>query len=550
VRIRTKLLLGFAVLIGVNAATGLYAAIGVGRVSAMTGALYDRPLMAGDFSRSAFEQFMRHDRLAAVRLRSGAPRALAELPQIMTSLVQAVSDDLAIVVERFAGSPGADFIERARDVVKDYADVTQRLGEALAREPEDRAEVRDLTEMRDGLVARTDEIFDLLVEATKEQGLTFKEDAVLLGDSTSQAIEIGAGVTLGLGLLIALMLARGIARPITAITTTMAQLAAGEIEIKVPALGRRDEVGEMAKAVEVFKRTESDRRAMEIQLRHAQKLEALGTLASGIAHEINTPAQYIGDNLRFLLDSFAGIGTVLDAALALRAAVGDDPRMTELAATESGAIAAVDLDFLRDEIPTAIAQSIDGVSRISQIVQAVKEFSHPDTKEVGATDLNHAIGTALTVSRNQWKHVAEVTTDLSPTLPLVLCRAGEINQVLLNLIVNAAHAIEARGADMGRISLSTAQRDDAVEIRIADTGTGIPPSLVDRIFDPFFTTKAPGKGTGQGLAICHTIVVQKHRGSIRVETIPGEGTTFIIRLPLKGVADPLDVPSGSAAIAA
>ena len=306
----------------------------------------------------------------------------------------------------------------------------------------------------------------------------------------------------------------------------------------------------MAKAVEVFKRTESDRRAMEIQLRHAQKLEALGTLASGIAHEINTPAQYIGDNLRFLLDSFAGIGTVLDAALALRAAVGDDPRMTELAATESGAIAAVDLDFLRDEIPTAIAQSIDGVSRISQIVQAVKEFSHPDTKEVGATDLNHAIGTALTVSRNQWKHVAEVTTDLSPTLPLVLCRAGEINQVLLNLIVNAAHAIEARGADMGRISLSTAQRDDAVEIRIADTGTGIPPSLVERIFDPFFTTKAPGKGTGQGLAICHTIVVQKHRGSIRVETIPGEGTTFIIRLPLKGVADPLDVPSGSAAIAA
>ena len=276
-------------------------------------------------------------------------------------------------------------------------------------------------------------------------------------------------------------------------------------------------------------------RDAELQLRQAQKLEALGTLAGGIAHEINTPTQYVGDNLRFLEASFGSLDTVLDAAAALREAATGQAGLAGLAAALADREAAADLAFLRGEIPSAIAQSLDGVERIRQIVLAVKEFSHPDTKEAALLDLNRAVQTTVTVSRNQWKYVAEVETDLDPKLPAVSCRAGEINQVLLNLIVNAAHAIEAKGAGIGKIVIATAQRDKAVEIRLSDTGTGIPKELLGRIFDPFFTTKEPGKGTGQGLAICHNIVVQKHDGTIRVESTPGVGTVVIVTLPLKPV---------------
>jgi signal transduction histidine kinase len=165
-------------------------------------------------------------------------------------------------------------------------------------------------------------------------------------------------------------------------------------------------------------------------------------------------------------------------------------------------------------------------------VIAVKEFSQPDVKEAAPLDLNHAIENTIAVTRNQWKYIAEMATDLAPDLPAVPCRGGEINQMLLNLIVNAAHAIEAKGQDIGTISVATARRDGWAEIRVSDTGTGIPPALIDRIFDPFFTTKEPGKGTGQGLAICHNIVVTKHGGSIAVESTLGEGSCFIVRLPL------------------
>jgi len=220
----------------------------------------------------------------------------------------------------------------------------------------------------------------------------------------------------------------------------------------------------------------------------------------------------------------------------LRNAAESAPQLALLATAQREAEVVADLDFLRTEIPTAIAQSLDGVDRIRQIVLAVKEFSHPDVKEVTAVDLNHAIETTITVSRNQWKYIAEVELALAPDLPRVPCRGGEINQVLLNLIVNAAHAVEAKGQGTGKITVATARRDGWAEIRVTDTGTGIPREICDRIFDPFFTTKAPGKGTGQGLAICHTIVVQKHGGSIEVDSILGKGATFVVRLPLETVS--------------
>ena len=291
------------------------------------------------------------------------------------------------------------------------------------------------------------------------------------------------------------------------------------------------------------KRAERDRVALERELAQIQKMESLGTLAGGIAHEINSPVQYVGENLGFLRESLAGLSRVLRkygilAEAAQTAGVLNDEVAEVAAATE-----AADLDFLRQEMPASIDQSLEGIERISEIVRAIREFSHPDAKEKIAIDINHAIATTLTVAQNQIKYVADVETDLDPSLPPVSCLPGELNQVILNLLVNAAHAIEETASDRkGRITLTTRNLGDRVEIRIGDTGTGIPEAIRKKIFDPFFTTKEPGKGTGQGLAISHTIITKKHGGTINVESEPGKGATFIIRLPL-------EVPDSSPATA-
>jgi len=270
---------------------------------------------------------------------------------------------------------------------------------------------------------------------------------------------------------------------------------------------------------EVEAREEADR--LELQRRHAQKLEAIGTLAGGIAHEINTPIQYVGDNLAFLRTAFDDILAVLNAAAPLRDTSADLDR----AWTDA------DVDFLREDVPQALDQSRDGIQTVARIVLAMKEFAHPSAKEPVPFDINHVLDSTATVCRNEWKHVAALDYDLAADLPTVVGLPGEINQVLLNLIVNAAHAITAAERVEGHITLATRVRDDHVEVVIADNGTGIPDSIRDRIFDPFFTTKPVGQGTGQGLAIAHDIVVRKHGGSISVDSTPGEGTTFILRLP-------------------
>jgi PAS domain S-box-containing protein len=239
---------------------------------------------------------------------------------------------------------------------------------------------------------------------------------------------------------------------------------------------------------------EQRRQALEIQLRRAQKLEAIGQLAAGIAHEINTPAQYIGDNIHFLEGAFRDL---LEAIDRLEADLG--PKVLEPLLAEA------DLPFLRREIPRAIGESIEGTARVTQIVRAMKEFSHPGSDDPVEVDLNRSVESTVTVSRNEWKYVADVVLDLDPDLAPVVCFPGEMNQAVLNLVVNAAHAIaDAHLGDpgaKGTITISTRQAGDAVEIRVADTGTGIPEGLRDRIFDPFFTTKPLGKGTGQGLAL-------------------------------------------------
>jgi PAS domain S-box-containing protein len=283
-----------------------------------------------------------------------------------------------------------------------------------------------------------------------------------------------------------------------------------------------------------FARDISERRALESQLRQAQKMEGIGQLAAGIAHEINTPTQFVTDNLTFMRDSWRSTHELLEK---YRATIRDFE-----AALPQDAVAGLreaeqscDLDFIGSEVPKAIDQSLDGAQRVANIVRAMKEFSHPDAAEKMATDLNRAIESTITVARNEWKYVSDVVTEFDDGLPAVVCYAGDINQVVLNLIVNAAHAIKAKvkEGEKGKITVRTRHEDDFAEICVADTGTGILPGIQGKVFDPFFTTKDVGKGTGQGLSFSYTVVVKKHGGKIWFDTKPGKGTTFFVRLPIK-----------------
>jgi PAS domain S-box-containing protein len=276
--------------------------------------------------------------------------------------------------------------------------------------------------------------------------------------------------------------------------------------------------------------------ALERQLIQAQKLESIGQLAAGIAHEINTPMQYLGDNTHFLKDSFDNVMDLIRLGNRLLSALKEDSLTDQLTREVEKAIEKADLEYLSEEIPKAIDQSLEGIGRVSSIVRAMKEFSHPGVESKVAADLNKAIESTITVSRNEWKYVADMTTSFDPALTLVQCYPGELNQVILNLLTNAAHAIKKQLGDnpsrKGMIKVSTRLDGDWVEIVIADTGTGIPESIGRRVFDPFFTTKEVGKGTGQGLAICHSVIVEKHKGTITFNSQVGVGTSFIIRLPI------------------
>ncbi|MBI5585147.1 MAG: PAS domain S-box protein [Deltaproteobacteria bacterium] len=283
----------------------------------------------------------------------------------------------------------------------------------------------------------------------------------------------------------------------------------------------------------------TERKILEMQLTQAQKLESIGQLAAGIAHEINTPIQYVGDNTQFLKAAFTDLLATLRLHHRLLESVKGEEGHAGLIAEIEAQTRKADVHYLEEEIPLAINQTLEGVERISRIVLSMKEFSHPGTNQKTAVDINRALENTITVARNEWKYVAELKTELDPDLPPVPCIPGEINQVFLNILVNAAQAIgaTAKAAEgrKGIIRIRTRQVNGDAEIRIGDNGPGIPAAIRERIFDPFFTTKEPGKGSGQGLAIVQAAVVGKHQGSIQLESREGEGTEFIIRLPL-GIA--------------
>jgi len=275
-----------------------------------------------------------------------------------------------------------------------------------------------------------------------------------------------------------------------------------------------------------------ERERILIELRTAQKLESVGRLAAGVAHEINTPIQYVNDSLYFLRDSFADISKLVAAC---RNGIDAQMDIEQLHQTVSQVADAIDLEFLQLEIPKAFERTFEGAERVANIVRAMKEFSHPDATEFSSADLNHAIQTTLTVASNEYKYLAVVQTQFAE-LPPVICNVGEINQVFLNLVVNAAHAIHDAGKDLstGVISISTTVDGDYVEIAVSDNGCGIPQENLDKIYDPFFTTKEVGRGTGQGLAITRSIIVDKHGGQVEAHSQVGVGTQFKLRLPIAG----------------
>ncbi|MET0388923.1 MAG: ATP-binding protein [Polyangiales bacterium] len=280
---------------------------------------------------------------------------------------------------------------------------------------------------------------------------------------------------------------------------------------------------------------------LELELRHAQKLEAIGQLAAGVAHEINTPMQFIGDNVAFLQDGFNDLMGLVQLYERLRNAGETPAGLEELAALRERA----DLDYLESRGPRAFETTLQGVTRVSAIVAALKTFAHPQ-HDKSMVDLNKAVEDTLTVAKGEYKYVAEVSTELGD-IPLVLCHGSDINQVLLNLVVNAAHAVSDGQTEgepaRGRIVVKTVQDGSDVVLSVSDSGCGIPEDIRHRIFDPFFTTKEVGRGTGQGLTISYNLIVEKHGGSLSFESEVGRGTTFFVRLPIEGARESRELAS-------
>ena len=267
----------------------------------------------------------------------------------------------------------------------------------------------------------------------------------------------------------------------------------------------------------------------ETQIRHLQKMEVIGTLAAGIAHEINTPAQFVNDNLSFLEEVHSKFKPVYNFLIKIKQGNASIKELEDIAEK-------IDIEYFKEEIPIAITQSIEGIQRISKIVSAMRDFSHTGPKEKTAADLHKLINNSITISRNTWKYIAEIQKDFDFSIPPIICLASELGQVFVNIIVNSAHALEEKFKDCntikGKINIITKNQKGKVQIIFVDNGIGMSPRVKQRIFDPFFTTKEVGKGTGQGLSIAYDIIVDKHNGTIDVETEENIGTKFIITLPV------------------
>jgi signal transduction histidine kinase len=265
----------------------------------------------------------------------------------------------------------------------------------------------------------------------------------------------------------------------------------------------------------------TDRKAAEERMASSDRLESIGRLAAGVAHEINTPIQYLSDSVSFIRD---GVRELLEYIDALRASMPQPPAPDD------------NVEDLRMEMPPALTLVADGLTRNAEIVRSMKDFAHADQSQMSPVDLNRAIASTLVIARSEYKPVAEVETNFGD-VPPVTCHAGQINQVVLNIVVNAAHAIAdkvQRTGAVGKITVSTCVENEHAVIAIGDTGTGIAEAIRARVFDPFFTTKEVGRGSGQGLSIARNVIVKGHGGELDFTTEIGKGSTFYIRLPIAG----------------
>ncbi|MEO8550021.1 MAG: ATP-binding protein [Kofleriaceae bacterium] len=400
----------------------------------------------------------------------------------------------------------------------------------------------------------------------------FTEERRLVASSVGAAL-----VALLFGVLAAWLIARSIARRLRAIATaaTTADIHATVVDSGTDEIGvlatafndmfsrLRDDRARLTDAVLDLQSTEDQlaaanheleqrvalrtsqleaemkrRGAMELELRQAQKLESVGRLAAGIAHEINSPVQFVSHSCTFLDEASESlIELVRTRRRLVEAASRGEITMDMLVAKLRTVDEACDVDHLISSMPDASKLVLQGLDRVTAIVRAMKEFAYADHPSQTASDLNRAIQNTLTVTSNEYKYVADTRLELG-TLPPVMCHLGEINQAVLNIIVNAAHAIEdahrGRGT-RGLISISTRVEVPDAVVTITDNGCGIPAEVVEKIFDPFFTTKEIGRGSGQGLAIARAVIVDKHHGRLDVATRVGQGTTFTIRLPIAGL---------------
>jgi two-component system NtrC family sensor kinase len=282
----------------------------------------------------------------------------------------------------------------------------------------------------------------------------------------------------------------------------------------------------------------TEARRMVRELAQGQKLESVGRIAAGVAHEINTSVQFISDSVRFVRHALKDVPHALADYRALAAGVLSGKEVVVAAKKAHDTDEAADVDYFLKNAPDALDRALEGIGRVGSIVRSMTEFAHPDARNMADVDLNRAIKTTLNMARNEYKSVAEVETDFGD-IPPVHCHAGDINQVVLNLLLNAAHAIEEvvdGTSKKGRITVRTRVIGGFVEISITDTGDGIPDAVRGRIFEPFVTTKEVGRGTGQGLALSRGLVVEKLKGSLHFETETGTGTTFFIRLPVSDTA--------------
>lgn len=290
----------------------------------------------------------------------------------------------------------------------------------------------------------------------------------------------------------------------------------------------------LQKEIEERKHAEETKFKLERQLHQAEKMEAVGRLAAGIAHEINTPTQFVSTNIAFLEDITHDLDTLLIDVGRLVEGAKSHLITDELIENIELNLKEADWDYLREEIPTALKQSQEGLGRIASIVLAMKNFSHPGGENPESADINLGIESTVTVTKNEWKFIADIELQLDKKMPYVLCFPNELNQVFLNLIMNSIYAInetlEGDTNKKGLITITSKNKPDCVEIIFADNGTGIPEDIIAKVFEPFFTTKEVGKGTGQGLAIVHDIIVNKHKGSLDIQSEVGRGTTIVITL--------------------